>query len=71
MSDNENNIILSRLVQNPALSPEETRLFTDVCQIIDGAKTRVATYLNSEICMANWYVGTRIKEDVLYNQRAE
>ena len=50
---------------------EDNRLFDDVCQIIDRAKVRVATYLNSEICMTNWYVGKRIKDDVLYNQRAE
>lgn len=43
----------------------------DVCRIIDGAKHRMATYFNTEICMTNWYVGKRIKEDVLYNQRAE
>ncbi len=49
---------------------EET-LFGDVCQIIDGARSRIATYLNTEVCMTNWYVGKRIKEDVLFNQRAE
>ena len=27
--------------------------------------------MNTEICMTNWYVGKRIKEDILYNQRAE
>jgi hypothetical protein len=46
-------------------------LFGDICQIIDGARGRIATYLNTEICLTNWYVGKRIKEDVLYNQRAE
>ena len=51
--------------------PEETNLFFDVCQIIDNIRDRVATYLNTEICLSNWYVGKRIKEDVLYNQRAE
>jgi len=49
---------------------EET-LFGDVCQIIDGARIRIATYLNTEVCMTNWYVGKRIKEDILFNQRAE
>lgn len=49
---------------------EET-LYGDVCQIIDGARSRIATYLNTEVCMTNWYVGKRIKEDVLFNQRAE
>jgi predicted nuclease of restriction endonuclease-like (RecB) superfamily len=51
--------------------PEENRLYTDVCNIIDGTRARVATYMNTEVCMTNWNVGKRIKEDVLYNQRAE
>lgn len=57
-------------LKNNNLQAEET-LFGDVCQIIDGARNRIATYLNTEVCMTNWYVGKRIKEDVLFNQRAE
>lgn len=53
------------------INPDETTLFTDVCSIIDGARRRVAVYVNSEVCLTKWYVGKRIKEDVLYNQRAE
>lgn len=49
---------------------ESDVLYNDVCQIIDGTRTRVAVYVNSEICMTNWHIGKRIKEDVLYNQRA-
>lgn len=50
---------------------ENTELFNDVCQIIDQARRHVATYVNVEACLMNWHVGKRIKEDVLYNQRAE
>ena len=46
-------------------------LYTDVCEIIDGARRRIATSVNAEICLTNWYVGKRIKEDVLNNQRAD
>ena len=63
MSEKNNNI--------PAITPETGLLFSDLCDIISGARSKVATYLNTEICMTNWYVGKRIKEDVLYNQRAE
>ena len=49
----------------------EDALYGDVCHIIDGARGRIATFLNTEVCMTNWYVGKRVKEDVLYNQRAE
>jgi hypothetical protein len=51
--------------------PDENRLYTDVCHIIDDTRIRVATYMNTEVCTTNWNVGKRIKEDVLYNQRAE
>ena len=49
----------------------EEQLFSDVCGIIEGTRNRIASYLNTEVCMTNWYVGKRIKEDVLKNQRAE
>lgn len=45
-------------------------LFGDVCQIIDNARSRIATYLNTEVCLTNWYIGKRIREDVLLNKRA-
>ena len=49
----------------------EKSLFTDVCGIIESVRQRVAVHVNSEVCLTKWYVGKRIKEDVLYNQRAE
>lgn len=49
----------------------ENSLFSDVCGIIDNARRQVAVYVNSEVCLTKWYVGKRIKEDVLYNRRAE
>ena len=50
---------------------QESVLFEDVCQIIDGTRGRIATYVNTEACLTNWNVGKRIKEDVLFNKRAE
>lgn len=50
---------------------QEKTLYSDVCHIIDSARNRMATYANTETCLTNWYVGKRIKEDVLYNKRAE
>lgn len=50
---------------------QEGLLYNDLCRIIDGARNRIATYVNTEACLTNWYVGKRIKEDVLYNKRAE
>lgn len=31
----------------------------------------IAVYANSEICLTNWRIGRRIKEDVLFNRRGE
>jgi predicted nuclease of restriction endonuclease-like (RecB) superfamily len=47
------------------------QLFGDVCQIIDGTRTRIATSVNAEVCLMNWHIGKRIKEDVLFSKRAE
>ena len=49
----------------------ENTLYSDVCDIIETAKARIAIYVNTNVCMTYWRVGTRIKEDVLYNKRAE
>ena len=49
----------------------ETRLYSDVCSLIENTKHRVATTANAEVCMLHWQIGVRIKDDVLFNQRAE
>jgi predicted nuclease of restriction endonuclease-like (RecB) superfamily len=49
----------------------EIELYSDVCHIIEGSRQRLATTVNAEICLMLWQIGKRIKEDVLYNQRAE
>ena len=59
------------IIQNITCMPESQQLLADVCHIIDDTRIRVAVYVNSEVCMTNWRIGTRIKEDVLYNKRAE
>lgn len=47
------------------------QLYSDVCTIIDTVRSRLATTVNAEVCLMNWSIGKRIKEDVLYNKRAE
>lgn len=46
-------------------------LFSDVCNIIDGARQRLATYANTEIVMTRWFVGDRIRKEILKERRAE
>ena len=62
---------MSEEIQHIDIQIETTQLYADVCQIIDNTRSRIAVYVNSEICHTNWLVGKRIKEDVLFNQRAE
>ena len=50
---------------------EENSLYNDVGQIINKSRQRLASLANTEICMMHWHIGKRIKEDVLYSQRAE
>lgn len=47
------------------------KLYSDVCEIIDNTRTRLATTVNAEVCLLNWSVGTRIKNETLKNQRAD
>ena len=46
-------------------------LYNDICKIIEESRYKIANTINSEACLMNWYIGKRIKEDVLYNKRAE
>ena len=62
---------MSKDLQNIDTLKESSQLYTDVCRIIDDTRNRVAVYVNSEVCLTNWRVGKRIKEDVLFNKRAE
>ena len=62
---------MSEEIQHIDVQIENTQLYADVCQIIDDTRSRIAVYVNSEVCHTNWLVGKRIKEDVLFNQRAE
>ena len=62
---------MSKELDIKVLENGEAVLLDDVCNIIDDVRNKVAIYVNSEICLTKWHVGKRIKEDVLYNQRAE
>ena len=46
-------------------------LLSDLRQIIDGARSRVAVAVNSELTLMYWHIGERINREVLGNQRAE
>ena len=49
------------IAKSIALQPESQQLYVDVCGIIDETRTRVAVYVNAEVCHTNWLIGKRIK----------
>ena len=53
----------------PAKAP--ATLMNDLRQIIEQARHRAASTVNSELTLMNWHIGERINRDVLKNRRAE
>jgi len=53
------------------IQPQNKQLFSDICQIIESAKNRVAVKANAELTLMYWNIGHRINTDVLGNKRAE
>ena len=49
----------------------EIKLYKDVCSLIENIRLRLATTINAEACILHWQIGKRIKEDILYNKRAD
>lgn len=45
-------------------------LFTDIRQLIESAKTQVATTVNSTMTMMYWHIGNRINRELLGGERA-
>ena len=52
-------------------TPPESQLYQDVCHLIENTRQRLAATVNAEACIMHWQIGKRIKEDVLYNKRAD
>ncbi|MFA5879102.1 MAG: PDDEXK nuclease domain-containing protein [Candidatus Margulisiibacteriota bacterium] len=47
------------------------KLFSDIRDLIIHARVRVAQVINSELPLLYWHIGSRIKKEVLHDQRAE
>ena len=66
---------MDRIIEKTdTLTPDrqaESQLYQDVCLLIENTRQRLATTANAEACVMHWQIGKRIKEDVLYNKRAE
>jgi hypothetical protein len=49
----------------------ETRLFSDLAQIIEQGKEKAVRQVNNTIVLVYWQVGNKINTHILDNQRAE
>lgn len=52
------------------ITNNEERLFNNPCGIIDDIRGRNEPHVNTGGYLTNWFVGKRIKEDIIDNQRA-
>ena len=52
-------------------NPTELSLITDLRQIIEQARNRVAATANYALSIMYWHIGERINREVLGNQRAD
>lgn len=50
---------------------DSLQLGTDINQLIEQSRQNVAVAVNAELTLLYWNIGTRIKEDILKNNRAE
>ncbi len=53
------------------LSKDEKRLYDEIRQLIEEARTKVSKTFNSEMTMLFWSVGKKINGEILQNKRAE
>jgi predicted nuclease of restriction endonuclease-like (RecB) superfamily len=55
---------------NLPLEPAPAQLVLELRELIDTARSRVAQTVNAELVMLHWYIGDRIRRDILQEERA-
>lgn len=55
----------------PAVAPAGRALAADIRQMIEGARQQVAQAVNAGLTALYWQIGTRIRQDILKERRAE
>jgi len=64
--------VLSMTSEEKIIIPNiDVQLVTDLREIINGARSKVATMVNSELTLMYWHIGERINREILGNHRAE
>ena len=68
------NIKMNKNIKKTDALPKQqvkSKLYKDVCSLIENTRRRLATTINAEACILHWQIGKCIKEDVLLNKRAD
>lgn len=55
----------------PVVAPGGRALVADIRQMIEGARQQVAQAVNAGLTALYWQIGTRIRQDILKERRAE
>ena len=61
-------------IENAKLIPamlETTTLLEEIRSLIESARRRTATAINTEMVMLYWHIGERIRRDTLGQERAD
>jgi hypothetical protein len=56
---------------DPSTDVVDDALLGDVTDLIERARARAASAVNTELVMLYWSIGKRVREDVLGGERAE
>jgi uncharacterized protein DUF1016 len=60
---------LSPATRTPVVAAD--RLLADVRALVEAAREQTARAVNSALVGLNWHIGTRIRQDILKEKRAE
>ena len=55
----------------PAVAPKRRALAADIRRMIESARQQVAQAVNAGLTTLYWQIGTRIRQDILKQRRAE
>ncbi len=55
----------------PTVIKVDNKILNDVRLLIESSRGRVAVYVNAELTMLYWHIGTRIRHEILREKRAE
>lgn len=63
--------IIEKELESPVVKVNSSELFSNIADLIQQSRQRVAVVVNSELTLLYWKIGSHIHADILQNQRAE